>query len=86
MGELEFQRKLAEGSGSTIIGERERAEGESAGDSDPSDNDDQEQDASDSEEEDNEAKGLWTYTVVNNSEKYTTQTLIFFVGIHGEGN
>ncbi|XP_052738469.1 kinesin-like protein KIF21A [Bicyclus anynana] len=57
MGELEFQRKLAEGSGTTLIGERERAEGESAGDSDPSDNDDQEQQASDSDEEDNEAKG-----------------------------
>ncbi|XP_039757406.1 kinesin-like protein KIF21A isoform X2 [Pararge aegeria] len=57
MGELEFQRKLTEGSGNTIIGERERAEGESAEDSDPSDNDDPEQQASDSDEEDTEVKG-----------------------------
>ncbi|CAG4954104.1 unnamed protein product [Colias eurytheme] len=48
MGELEFQRKLTE---SSPMGERERAEGESAGDSDPS-----EEEESDSEE-DNEAKG-----------------------------
>ncbi|XP_038220931.1 kinesin-like protein KIF21A isoform X1 [Zerene cesonia] len=48
MGELEFQRKLTENS---PMGERERAEGESAGDSDPS-----EEEESDSEE-DNEAKG-----------------------------
>ncbi|XP_045770281.1 kinesin-like protein KIF21A isoform X1 [Maniola jurtina] len=54
MGELEFQRKLNEGSG-TILAERERAEGESAGDSDPSDNDDQNE--SDSDEEEEEAKG-----------------------------
>ncbi|VVC92622.1 unnamed protein product [Leptidea sinapis] len=48
MGELEFQRKLTESS--TTIGERERAEGESAGDSDPSDSED-------SDSEDDEAKG-----------------------------
>ncbi|CAK1540289.1 unnamed protein product [Leptosia nina] len=49
MGELEFQRKLNEST--EPYGERERAEGESAGDSDPSDDDE-----SDSEE-DNEMKG-----------------------------
>lgn len=52
MGELEFQRKLTDSSGAQPIGERERAEGESAGDSEPSDN---EQDASDSD--DDEASG-----------------------------
>ncbi|CAH2102149.1 unnamed protein product [Euphydryas editha] len=52
MGELEFQRKLTEGSGTQPIGERERAEGESAGDSEPSDN---ERDGSDSD--DDEASG-----------------------------
>ncbi|CAH0727583.1 unnamed protein product, partial [Brenthis ino] len=57
MGELEFQRKLTEGSGAQPLEERERAEGESAGDSDPSDNEaDQDQEGSDSEE-DIEAKG-----------------------------
>ncbi|XP_045488481.1 kinesin-like protein KIF21A isoform X2 [Pieris rapae] len=49
MGELEFQRKLTEVP--EPFGERERAEGESAGDSEPS-----EEEESDSEE-DNEMKG-----------------------------
>ncbi|XP_072939722.1 kinesin-like protein KIF21B [Epargyreus clarus] len=59
IGELEFQRKLAESVSSVVIGERERAEGESAGDSDPSDNEaNGEQEGSESdEEEDEEAKG-----------------------------
>ncbi|XP_032528899.2 kinesin-like protein KIF21A isoform X2 [Danaus plexippus] len=47
MGELEFQRKLSE-SGSQPIEERERAEGESAGDSEPS---------GESDSEDEEATG-----------------------------
>nr|XP_049692425.1 kinesin-like protein KIF21A isoform X2 [Helicoverpa armigera] len=60
MGELEFQRKLnmSESMTSAVddrpIGERERAEGESADDSEPSDGDGE---PSDSEEEDSEAKG-----------------------------
>lgn len=61
MGELEFARKLnmsesmtsAGGDADRPIGERERAEGESADDSEPSDG----EEASDSEEEDSEAKG-----------------------------
>ncbi|KAJ8736067.1 hypothetical protein PYW08_006723 [Mythimna loreyi] len=62
MGELEFQRKLnmSESMTSAVddshIGERERAEGESAEDSEPSDGD-AEVEGSDSEEEDSEAKG-----------------------------
>ncbi|XP_049882022.1 kinesin-like protein KIF21A isoform X2 [Pectinophora gossypiella] len=58
MGELEFQRKLnmsdsmTSAAGDRPIGERERAEGESADDSEPSD------DSSDSDEDENsEAKG-----------------------------
>ncbi|KOB72682.1 putative kinesin family member 21A [Operophtera brumata] len=53
---LEFQRKLNMSdsitSAADIIGERERAEGESADDSDPSDDDDDE-----SDDEDSESKG-----------------------------
>lgn len=60
MGELEFQRKLnmSESMTSAVddrpIGERERAEGESAEDSEPSDG---EGVGSDSEDEDSETKG-----------------------------
>lgn len=59
MGELEFQRKLnmSESMTSAVddrpIGERERAEGESAEDSEPSDGEGE----SDSEDEDSETKG-----------------------------
>lgn len=55
MGELEFQRKLnmseSMTSAADIIGERERAEGESADDTDPED------DESHSDIDDEEAKG-----------------------------
>lgn len=57
MGELEFQRKLTESS--DLFGERERAEGESAGDSEPSDDED-----SDSEE-DNEIKGKFFSSLIS---------------------
>ncbi|KAJ0182300.1 hypothetical protein K1T71_001669 [Dendrolimus kikuchii] len=61
MGELEFARKLnmsdsvtsGGGDADRPMGERERAEGESAEDSEPSDG----EEASESEEEDSEAKG-----------------------------
>lgn len=70
MGELEFQRKLTDGSGAQPIGERERAEGESAGDSDPSDNEaDQDQEGSDSDE-DIEAKGRNEIVEINKKRFY----------------